>query len=304
VSAFNGRRYRHRPIDAVVREFAQIPEDLVLVVDDNLIGTRPEHLARAKDLFRAMIAAKLNKKWVCQVTINFGDDEELLDLAARSGCAGAFIGFEAVSQEGLAELGKRYNILKGGNLRAGVDRIHRHGILVVGSFIMGLDSDTAGVGKRIAKAAASYGVDMLNPLFLTPLPGTHLWDKMHADGRIATNRFPHDWRYYTLSFPVARYQNLSWSQILAEMDGACRWFYSWWRILHRVLRGLRPWRKPMVMLVANLSYRRNHHADRENLRDFDLSRGAAWAPLQEPSHTLPRQGQGIPMIPAARSTAL
>jgi len=277
VSAFNGRSYRHRPIDAVVREFAEIRERLVLVVDDNLIGTRPEHLARAKDLFRAMIAAKLNKKWVCQVTVNFGDDDELLELAARAGCVGAFIGFESVTNEGLAEIGKRYNILKGGNLRASVGRIHRHGMLVVGSFIMGLDSDTPGVGRRIAKAAARYSVDLLNPIFLTPLPGTRLWDNMQTQGRIAANRFPQDWRYYTLSFPVARFQNLSWAQILTEMDESWRWFYSPWRILRRVFGGLSRWRSPLTMLVANLSYRRNYRADRKKLGDLDLSQGAAWS---------------------------
>jgi radical SAM superfamily enzyme YgiQ (UPF0313 family) len=276
VSAFNGRSYRHRPIDAVVREFALIRERLVLVVDDNLIGTRPEHLERAKNLFRAMIAAKIDKKWVCQATINFADDEELMELAARSGCVGAFIGFESLSDEGLAELGKRYNILKGGDPRASVARLHNHGILVVGSFIMGLDSDTAGVGRRIAKAAARYDVDLLNPIFLTPLPGTRLWERMQTQGRIAAGRFPRDWRYYTLSYPVARYQNLSWGQILGEMDDSWRWFYSPWRILRRSFASLRRWRSPLVTLVANLSYLRNYRADRNKLGDLDLSLGAAW----------------------------
>ena len=84
VSAFNGNRYRHRPIDEVVREFRAIREKYVLVVDDNLIGTRTEQLARAKDLFRAMIRARLRKRWIGQVTVNMADDEELLKLAARS----------------------------------------------------------------------------------------------------------------------------------------------------------------------------------------------------------------------------
>ena len=57
VTAFNGARYRQRSIPEVVREFQSIPEKRVLVVDDNLIGTRPEHIARAKDLFRALAAA-------------------------------------------------------------------------------------------------------------------------------------------------------------------------------------------------------------------------------------------------------
>ncbi|MGD0539988.1 MAG: radical SAM protein [Tepidisphaeraceae bacterium] len=279
VSAFNGQGYRHRPIEAVVREFDRIQERLVLIVDDNLIGTRREHIARAKDLFRAMIAAKLDKKWICQTTINFGEDEELLELAARAGCVGAFIGFESLTGEGLAELGKQYNILKGGNIRANVARIHRQGILVVGSFIIGLDSDTPGVGRRIAKAAARYAIDLLNPIFLTPLPGTRLWEKMLVQGRITANLFPRDWRYYTLSFPVARFQNFSWSQMLAEMDESWRWFYSPWRILRRVFSSVRRWRSPLTMLIASLSYRRNYRADLERMGELDLSRGEAWNAL-------------------------
>lgn len=85
VTAFNGAKYRHRPISDVVRELQSIREKRVLVVDDNLIGTRPEHIARAKDLFGAMAKAKLRKEWIGQATINFADDEKLLALAAKSG---------------------------------------------------------------------------------------------------------------------------------------------------------------------------------------------------------------------------
>jgi len=54
VTAFNGAHYRQRPIPDVVREFQLVREKRVLLVDDNLIGTRPEHIARAKDLFPAL----------------------------------------------------------------------------------------------------------------------------------------------------------------------------------------------------------------------------------------------------------
>jgi hypothetical protein len=86
VTSFNGRDYRRRRIEGVVEHFKSIQEKRVLVVDDNLIGTRPEHIARAKALFRAMIQAKLRKKWIAQVTINMAEDEELLVLAAKAGC--------------------------------------------------------------------------------------------------------------------------------------------------------------------------------------------------------------------------
>ncbi|MFW6154834.1 MAG: B12-binding domain-containing radical SAM protein [Planctomycetota bacterium] len=129
VSAFNGRRYRHRPIDQVIAEMRTLREKMVLVVDDNLIGTTAAHLERAKDLFRAMIAADLGKQWICQVTINMGDDDELLALAARAGCRGVFIGFESPTAQGLAEVGKTFNLLKARDLRQSVRRIQRHRIL-------------------------------------------------------------------------------------------------------------------------------------------------------------------------------
>ena len=116
VTTFNGAKYRQRAIPEVVREFQSIREKLVLVVDDNLIGTRPEHIARAKDLFRALAHANLRKQWVAQATINFADDEELLTLASKAGCRGVFIGFESPSPEGLRELGKKLQSAQGPGL--------------------------------------------------------------------------------------------------------------------------------------------------------------------------------------------
>ena len=257
----------------MVREFRSIQEKYVLVVDDNLIGTRREQVARAKDLFRAMIRANLGKKWIGQVTINMADDEELLMLAAQAGCVGVFIGFESPTVEGLAEVGKKFNHLNGQDFKASVRRIQRHHILVAGSFIMGLDTDTPGIGTRIADAGNRYGVDILNVLFLTPLPGTRLWDKMESQGRITANTFPEDWKYYTLTFPVARYTHLSWAEVLREMDSCSGRFYSLPCILRRLWGNFWRRRNPVIAMVANLSYRNNLHLDRKTYREFEMSRG-------------------------------
>jgi radical SAM superfamily enzyme YgiQ (UPF0313 family) len=268
VTAFNGARYRQRPIADVVREFQSIREKHVLVVDDNLIGTRREHIARAKDLFRAMAQANLRKQWVAQAGINFADDEELLSLAAKAGCSGVFIGFETPSPEGLVELGKKYNLVKGRDFRACVRRIQRHNILVVGSFIIGLDIDEPGIGKRIAEVAGQYGVDNLNVLFLTPLPGTRLWERMKSENRIALDAFPQDWKYYTLTFPVARYKHLSLDGIIDEMICCDREFYFMPRIVRRVWGSLWQRRKPLISLVGNFSYRNNLRLNRKAYADF------------------------------------
>jgi radical SAM superfamily enzyme YgiQ (UPF0313 family) len=268
VTAFNGAHYRQRPIADVVREFKLIREKHVLVVDDNLIGTRREHIDRAKDLFRAMAQANLRKQWVAQAGINFADDEELLSLAAKAGCSGVFIGFETPSPERLLELGSKFNLLKGRDFRASVRRIQRHNILVAGSFIIGLDIDEPGIGKRIAEVASQYGVDNLNVLFLTPLPGTRLWDRMNSENRIALNAFPQDWEYYTLTFPVARYKHLSLDGIIDEMIFCDRHFYSLPRILHRIWSSFWQRRKPMISLVGNFSYRNNLQLNRRAYADF------------------------------------
>ena len=271
VTAFNGARYRNRPIDNVIEEFRLIRETFVLVVDDNLIGTSAAHIARAKELFRAMIQAKLHKRWIAQVTINMGDDDELLGLAAKAGCVGVFIGFESPTAEGLAELGKKFNLIKDRDLRACVRRIQRHRILVVGSFIIGLDADSHGIGRRIADAGSGYGVDILNALFLTPLPGTRVWDKMQGEGRIGATAFPQDWRYYTLTFPVAHYKNLSRAQVIREMECCDSRFYSPRRLLRRLWASLWHWRHPLISLATNLSYRSSLSENHKAYRQFVLT---------------------------------
>jgi radical SAM superfamily enzyme YgiQ (UPF0313 family) len=273
VTAFNGAHYRQRSIADVVREFKLIREKHVLVVDDNLIGTRREHIARAKDLFRAMAQANLRKQWVAQASINFADDEELLALAEKAGCIGVFIGFETPTPEGLRELGKKFNHLKGRDFCACVRRIQRHGILVAGSFIIGLDIDEPGIGQRIAKVASQYGVDHLNALFLTPLPGTRLWDRMKSEDRIFLDTFPEDWKYYTLTFPVARYKNLSLYGIIDEMISCDRDFYSMPQILRRVWSSLWQRRQPLISLVGNFSYRNNLRLNRRTYSDFKRQQG-------------------------------
>ncbi len=268
VTAFNGKNYRKRPIADVVREFQLLREKLVLGVDDNLIGTRNEHIARAKDLFRAMAQANLRKQWVAQVSINFADDEELLALAAKAGCCGVFIGFESPIPEGLLELGKKFNLQKGRDFCASVRRIQRYGMIVVGSFIIGLDIDEPGIGKLTAEVAARYGVDNLNTLFLTPLPGTRLWNQMKSEDRIALDMFPEDWKYFTLTFPVARYKNFSLESIIEEMISCNRDFYSMKRILRRVWSSLWQRRQPLISLVGNLSYRSNFRLNHKAYADF------------------------------------
>ena len=127
--------------------------------------------------------------------------------------------------------------------------------MVFGTFMMGLDVDRPGIGRQIAETASQYGLDAINVLFLTPLPGTHIWEKMKAENRIVAKNFPEDWKYYTLKIPVVKYKNLSTREILIEMESCYRTFCSSQNILRRVLYNLWRMRKPLSTLAVNLSYR-------------------------------------------------
>jgi radical SAM superfamily enzyme YgiQ (UPF0313 family) len=266
VTAFNGSLFRHRPIENVIAELHQIREKRILFVDDNLIGTRRDHLTYAKDLFRAMIREGLTRPWIGQATINFADDKELLALAARSGCMGVFIGFESPTVEGLIALHKKFNIQKGRDFRASVRRIQCHGITVMGSFILGIDTDRPGIGATIARAAVDYRLDMATIQILTPLPGTVLFKEMEGQGRIIANNYPADWQYYTFAHPVSQYRRFTWSELVQEMNQFNDLFHSSPKILDRVLRMVLHTRDPkkvLLGLLTNLSCRHNNLLDRK-----------------------------------------
>ncbi|HKT81748.1 MAG TPA: radical SAM protein [Vicinamibacterales bacterium] len=205
VTAFNGRAFRMREIDDVIAEIANIPSRDIIFVDDDLNGFSRKAKQRCADLFRAMADAGLNKSWITQVTINFGDDDELPSLARQAGCAGVFIGLESTDTKSLALIRKDGTSQRRGldYYRENVARIRRHGIGVVGSFILGIDTqDMNTIAGDILRFADDTQLDALNPTILTPLPGTRDFARFEAEGRILFKNYPEDWEKYTLSFPV------------------------------------------------------------------------------------------------------
>jgi len=262
VTSFNGQKYRQRPIPDVIAELNQIPQKRIVIVDDNLIGTRKDHIERAKHLFRQMIKHKVDKRWYAEVTMNFGEDDELLSLARKAGCRGVLVGFETITTEGLAELKKKFNASRNCNYRDVVQRIHKHRIIVAGSFMIGLDTDDEGIGQHIGESAVNIGVDILDVGILTPLPGTQLWKSLENENRLIFTNFPEDWDYYDLNFPVAQYKNFTCEEIINEIIHCDRVFYLRKRCWYRILRAVLTRNNPLSQTVANLAYRetvKNYH---------------------------------------------
>ncbi|MEQ1870176.1 MAG: radical SAM protein [Vicinamibacterales bacterium] len=227
VTAFNGRAFRMREVEDVVSEVAAIPQRDIIFVDDDLNGFSPKAKRRCLDLFRAMTAAQLGKQWITQVTINFGDDDELPRLARESGCAGVFIGLESTDTQSLAMIRKDGMSQRRGiaYYRENVARIRSHGIGVVGSFILGIDTQNMDtIVSDILRFAAETELDGLNPTILTPLPGTRDYAKYDAEGRILFKNYPDDWEKYTLAFPVTKMPHVSGAGLMRRYVELLQYF--------------------------------------------------------------------------------
>jgi hypothetical protein len=79
---------------------------------------------------------------------------------------------------------------------------------------------------------------------------------MESQDRIVAKNFPEDWQYYTLTFPVAKYKNLTADDMYRENEICSRRFYSYRRIFGRLAQNVCRMNQPLYALMGNLSVRR------------------------------------------------
>lgn len=111
---------------------------------------------RFKDLCRMMIHRKFGFKWYSYFRCANADDE-VFDLAARSGCTGVFLGIESGDNRVLKEMYKTASIEK---YRYGIAKLREHGIFSYASFIVGFPGET----EESAENTLSF-IDEARPTF-------------------------------------------------------------------------------------------------------------------------------------------
>jgi radical SAM superfamily enzyme YgiQ (UPF0313 family) len=176
VSKMFGRRLRYRNLDNVLAEIDALPLKKIFFADDNITADK----VYARRLAGALKGRGLS--WVCQASLDVADEEELLDAMAEAGCATILIGFESVDPACLKETRKHQN--KVSDYDKVIARIHERGMNVAASFIVGFDADGPEAFDRINEFSIKNNLwfTMLSPL--TAAPGTDLYDRMKAEGRL------------------------------------------------------------------------------------------------------------------------
>ena len=69
-----------------------------------------------------------------------------------------------------------------------IDEMQNRGVTVNGCFILGLDSDTPEVFEEIASFVKRTGLLESQVTVLTPFPGTRLYDRLKAEGRLLQDK--------------------------------------------------------------------------------------------------------------------
>ncbi|GMU21553.1 MAG: hypothetical protein AMXMBFR13_16460 [Phycisphaerae bacterium] len=197
VTNFNGAPIRRRSIDDIIEEWNTTPKRFIFVTDDNFFGVGPRHAEWAKELLREIIKRGKKRLWFSQTTINMGEDAEGLQLAYKAGCRGMLVGFETFNLDSLQDYHKGINRNNLSRYRQLVDGFHQAGISVFGGFIIGADQDDEETVAETAIQAVKLGIDTIQITNLTPLPGTKMYDRFMAEGRIFATNYPQDWERYT-----------------------------------------------------------------------------------------------------------
>ncbi len=238
-----GRRPYQKPVELVVEDIRRQRTRRAIFVDLNLIADP----AYAFGLFEALIPLKI--QWYGLATVLLADDAPLLALAARSGCRGLLMGLESISSNNLRRSRKGFNHPQ--RYRQLVDRLHQHRIALQGCFVFGLDDDDPDIFLKTARFAVEAKIDLPRFAIVTPFPGTALYHRLEAQGRILTK----NWELYDGQHVVFQPAQMTATQLQRGTERAWKYTYGWRSMAGRLRGTAAPW---YVAWLTNLGYR--HYA--------------------------------------------
>ena len=242
VSDLYGKKIRHSPISNVVRDISESGGKIYIFLDDNIIGEP----AYAKELFKAITPLKI--KWVGQASISFVHDTELMKLAAKSGCCALFFGLESVSIAQLKKMRKSIKDIE--KMGEAVKKIKGLGIHFHASFVFGFDDDTPAIFPDTLEFLRKNKINTATFNILTPYPGTAVYKRFKAEGRLLTD----NWKYYDHSTVVFKPKNMT----PYELQAGEIWTKKEFSKLSSIILNL-PWSMshPLLYVAMNLGTRHN-----------------------------------------------
>ena len=176
--------YKVKPVDRIIAEIRNIKglwkRPFIEFADDNTFVNK----GHSRELLRAL--AREDIRWFTETDVSVADDEELLDMLRDAGCAEVLIGFEGTTSSGIDGLEQKAN-WKAKRVDTYLDAIRKiqdRGVRVNGCFILGLDGTDTGSFERIWDFVRRSGLYDVQITVQTAFPGTPLYSRLKAEGRI------------------------------------------------------------------------------------------------------------------------
>ncbi|MFH1807426.1 MAG: radical SAM protein [Pseudomonadota bacterium] len=216
-----GSTFRVKSPERVVEEFLYLKRigfREAHVEDDGF----SENLKHAKEVCRALIAARIDLPWNLLNGIRVDRfDDELAGLLAAAGCYQCGFGIETGNDAVRGEAGKR---VVGSDIRRALDIARRHGLESMGYFIMGLPNETEASLRETIEFMCSLPLDYVKISTFVPFPGSRIFTELEQAGRILTR----DWGLYLhhdVQHEVFRHEVLTKAVLARYYREAYRRFY-------------------------------------------------------------------------------
>ncbi|MFH0823145.1 MAG: B12-binding domain-containing radical SAM protein [Pseudomonadota bacterium] len=157
----------------------------IFFVDDNFIGKPLKAKALLKRLIPWMDQRGHPFEFCTQASVNLAADPDMLDLLVRAGFFRVFMGIETPDRETLRNAKKLQNAST--DLDKACRTVNRAGLQVVAGCIIGFDNEAQGADQRLIDFADRNHIPELFVTLLHAGPGTEIWNRLEADGRLLSN---------------------------------------------------------------------------------------------------------------------
>jgi len=187
-----------------------------------------------------IIRRKLDVAWICESRVN-EISNELITKMRKAGCRRIHYGVETGDPETL-KIAKPGVSLK--TTERAFEITRRNSILTQAHMILGWPEDNDKTLANTHRFILKLNPDVLNINFLTPYPGTKMYQVAKQNGLILTN----DWSNYTSHTVVMRTKNLSANELRAYRNKIIRDFAK--QKLQQILikDGLSAFKKPKAFI--------------------------------------------------------
>ena len=200
VSWMFGRKIRRQSVEKVHRDmqyYASRGFRAFFIYDDNFTSDRAWTTALLERIrpmhLRYMAQSRVDFHW--KDAARTERDDHLLKALRLSGCNALLLGYETIDQKTAEHWRKGYrgNHSLAARLAEDSRILHDQGIWLHGMFIMG-PQHTQDTLEGTLDFARRCQLESIQVGFLTPFPGTPLYDEMRP--RLILDHYPEDWEYY------------------------------------------------------------------------------------------------------------